>query len=115
MDDASSVRRIQCVSDVNSQRQYLIDLHRTIADTMLQRHSVQKFHDDERVAVVVADLINGADVGMVECGSGTRFPAKTLQRERVLGLLFRKKFQGDETAEFGVLSLVDDTHPSTAQ
>jgi hypothetical protein len=34
---------------------------------------------------------------------------------RVFCKFIRKEFQGDETAEFAVLSLIDDTHPATTE
>ncbi len=35
---------------------------------MLQRHTVQKLHHDIRLTVFLADVVNGANVGMIERG-----------------------------------------------
>jgi serine/threonine protein kinase len=43
---------------------------------------------DERMPALLADLINRADVGMVQSRSGTRLSAKALQRMRILGYVF---------------------------
>ena len=45
--------------------------------------------------------------------SGSGHPE--FQGLRVLGHIVRQKFQGDESAENGVLILVDHSHPATTQ
>ena len=44
-----------------------------------------------------ADVVNRADVGMVESGSGTSFTAETFQCLRVSGNVVRQELQRDET------------------
>jgi hypothetical protein len=63
---------------------------------------------------VFADLVNGAEVGMLQCGSRACFPAKAFERLRVLRHIVRQEFQGDKAAKVGVFSFVDHTHPATA-
>jgi hypothetical protein len=82
---------------------------------MLQRHAVQKFHDDEGLPIVLADLVYRADVGMIESGGGTSFATESFQSLRLLGYVLRQEFQRDEAPKLGVLSLVDDAHPAAAQ
>ena len=69
MDNAFGVRRIECVGDLNRQAQQHFSFEWPAGDTMLQRHTIQKLHGDEGLAVFFADFVNGADVGMVQCGS----------------------------------------------
>ena len=47
-----------------------------------------------------ADVIDGADVGMVEGGGGTRLASETFERLRVLRYIVGQELQGDETTEF---------------
>jgi hypothetical protein len=39
----------------------------------------QEFHDDERLAFVFIDVVNGADVGMIKSGRSARFAFETLE------------------------------------
>ena len=80
------------------------------SDCVLERLSFQKFHRDERMAILFADVVDRADVRMIECGSSTGFPAKTFEGLGILSDIIREELEGDEPAQFGVLSLVDDTH-----
>ncbi len=82
---------------------------------MIQRRPFQEFHYDERPAFMFCDFVYGADVGMVEGRRGTRLPAKAFQHLRVFCNVFRQELQSDKATEFGVLGLIDHTHPAAAQ
>jgi hypothetical protein len=56
---------------------------------VLQCIAFQKFHDDERLAVFFADIMNRADIRMMECGSSFRLALKSFQRLRVFGQFVR--------------------------
>jgi len=82
---------------------------------VLEREAVQKLHGYESVACFLADVVNGADVRMIERGGGPRFAAETLECLCVQSQIFGKKFQGHETGEAGIFGFVDYTHPSSAE
>ena len=112
VDDSLGVRRIQRVGNLDAQRQDGLRLHRPAADAVLQRHPVQVLHHQKRLIAVLADLVNGADVGMVEGRGGARLAAEAFQRLRVLRHVIGQELQSHEAAKFSVFGLVDDTHPA---
>jgi hypothetical protein len=59
--------------------------------------------------------MNGADIGVIEGGSGLRLALKTGQRLGVFGNLVGQKLQGDEAMKAEVLSLIDHPHPATTE
>ena len=61
------------------------------------------------------DLVDRADIGMVESGGGVRLALETGQSLGVLGDVIGKKLQGDKAVQGYVLGLVDHTHPAAAQ
>src|SRR5216683_5546772 len=65
---------------------------------MLQCHAIKKLHGDEGAAVLLADVVNGADVGMIQGRRGLRLTPEASQRLGVFGDIIRKKLQGDEAA-----------------
>ena len=77
--------------------------------------AVQKLHGDEGSAVVFADFVDRADVGMVQRGSGAGLAAKAFERLRIVRDIVRKKFQSDEAAERSVFGFVDDAHAAAAE
>ncbi len=81
---------------------------------MPQGHAIQKFHRDKSVPAFFPDVVDGADVGMVERGSSLSLSSKTAQGLGVAGNLIRQKLQGYETVQPSVLSLLDDAHSAAA-
>ena len=66
MCDALRVGGLQRVGDLDTQFQQLVGREGLGGDAMLERLPFQQLHHDEGLAFVSADVVNGADVGMVE-------------------------------------------------
>src|SRR5208283_4762840 len=66
-------------------------------------------------SALLADVVDGADVGMVERGSGLRFAAKTAEGRGVANHVIGKKLQGDEAMQAGLFGFVDHAHASAAE
>ena len=62
-----------------------------------------------------ADVVDGADVGMVQSGSGARFAPEALEGLRIAGDIVGQKFQSDEAAQARVFGFVDDAHAAAAE
>ena len=82
---------------------------------MLQRQAIKKLHGDERLLMLVINLVNGADIGMVQGGCGLRFALESGQSLPILFNLVRQELQSDKAVQLYVLSLVDNAHPAAAQ
>src|ERR1700680_760560 len=85
------------------------------SNAMLQRRPFQKLHRDEGLGIMLADLINRADVGMIEGRRSAGFAPEALGGLGVLGKFFRKEFQADEASNLKVFGLVDHAHPAAAE
>ena len=92
-----------------------VSFQRAPSDPVLKRHAVQKLHGDERLAVLLADVVNRADVGMIQRGSGLRFALKAGERLRVAGNLVGQELERDEAVQARVLGFVNDTHAAAAE
>ena len=115
MHDPLRMGRVQCIGNLDAERKQRVQLHRTIADDMFQRRAVQVLHDDERLAVLLADVVNGADIRMIERRRSPRLAAESLQRLPVLGHFLRQEFQRDEAVKPSVFRLVNHTHAAAAK
>ncbi len=82
---------------------------------MLQRHSIQKLHGDEPLAVAFIDLMYGANVRMIQRRSGLRFALEASKRLRILGHRVRKEFQRHKAVQLRVLGLIDNAHTTAAK
>ncbi len=115
MHDPLGVRCVQAVGNLDADFKELGNFQRLAADAVLQRLAFEQFHGDEGAAFVFADVVNGADVGMIEQGSGARFAAEALDGLRVLGNIVGEKFQCDAAAQARVFRFVNDAHATAAQ
>ena len=81
-----------------------------IGDPLTQRPAIEEGHYDEGAAIDLVDLVNGADVGMIEFRGGLGFPLETLAAFFVAQQVRSEEFEGDGAVESGVLGLIDDSH-----
>ncbi len=115
VDDAFRVRGIERVGNFNCQSEQYIRLHGPSRDAMLQGHAVQKLHDQKGMPVILPDLVDGADIGMVESRGRLRLSLETGQGLGVLRDRVGQKLQRHKPVQVDVLSLVDHTHAATAK
>ena len=85
------------------------------ANAVAERVSLEQLHGYEGTSLIVIDLVNGADIWMIEGRRGSRFAFEALQGPRIAHRMIRKKLQGNQTAEADVLCLIDDTHAARTE
>ena len=84
MDDAFGVCGIQRIGDLDAQIENFLDQQRFAIHVPAQRFAFDEFHRQEWSPVLLADIMHRADVGVIQRGSSQRFPAKPLQRLRIV-------------------------------
>jgi hypothetical protein len=115
VDDARGVSRIQSVEYFHGDGAQRLHIERTIADALLQRRSVQKLHGDEGAPVLLADVVDRADVRVVQRGGGARVAPEARPRARIRGELGGQELERDKPLEPRVLRPVDNSHPAAAE
>jgi hypothetical protein len=80
MHDPRVVRRLQPIGDLYGPLQQFIGLQGLSPDAVFQRVPFQKLHGDKRLSLVLARLVDHADVRMIQSRGGARFPLHSLQR-----------------------------------
>src|ERR1700722_17410251 len=99
MDDTFAVRGVERVGDLNRERHQGIDCERAPRDLVLERGAIHEFHDDEGAALVLANVVERADVGMVQRRCGALFTAKPLEDKWVAADIVRQELQRDEAPQ----------------
>src|SRR6266436_7079926 len=115
VNDSFGVGGIERVGDFDAERKQSFQFHGTLGDAVLQRRAFQKLHGDEGLPVLLTEVMDRADVGMIQCGRGLRLTLESGEDMRVLGYIFRQELECDETVETGILSLVNDSHPAVTE
>src|SRR6185436_18727395 len=95
--------------------QHRLESEWTGGEPILQRRALQILHGDERAAVLLADVVDRADVGMVERRGGPGFTLKAAQ-----GLGITRQIAGDElerhrTVQARIFGFVHHAHPAAAE
>ena len=87
MDDAASVHGRERGEDVEGDRHGLRDAHGPSLQALVERLAFQQFHRDEQViAVVISDVVDLADVRMIDARRRARLAPEALARGLVVGL-----------------------------
>ena len=83
VNDTSAVRGLKTLRDFFAEFEELVHWQRPTRDAVAQRFAFEQFHDDEELAVLMGNFVDGADVRVIERGGGARLALKSLQSGRV--------------------------------
>jgi hypothetical protein len=115
MNDPLAVCDAECVRHLTPPFKHLLERQRLAGNPMFQRGAFHELHGNKHLTILFANLVDRADVGMIQRRRRTRLSPKTFQCLRNLGQVVGKKFKRDKPAKRGVLGLVNNTHAATAQ
>jgi len=115
MNDALGVSGIESVGDLDGDIEKAVQFEWLAGDEMLQCDSIEEFHDDEGFAVRLSDVIDSANVGVVQGGSGLRFPFEAGERQRIFGDLVGQELESDAAMKAGIIGFVNNAHTATAE
>ena len=111
MDDAMLVSLLQSARDLESNRDGVFTRQRTAHETRLQRLAVVERHRDEQLSFgCFADLVDRADVGVIERRRSAGLVQEAALRIWSHAKVRRKKLQGDVSTEPLVERSVDHAH-----
>ncbi|MCG3159451.1 MAG: hypothetical protein JMDDDDMK_00440 [Acidobacteria bacterium] len=88
---------------------------RALIELRAQFLAFQQFGDEERQALVRADVVNRQDVRVVQCRGRARLLLEAAQAVGVFGELGRQGLDGDLTIQSRVAGFVDFAHATCAQ
>ena len=114
MDDALAVRLVERVGDLGRDLQRLVERQRPLLEARGQRLAVEMRHDEVVRAVDVADVVDAADVRMVERGDGARLALEAGARIGIASDLGRQDLDRDRAIEARVAGSVDLAHAARA-
>ena len=84
-------------------------------DAVFQRRAVEELHHDEGPAVFLANVVDGADVGMIERRGRPGLTPETLKSQRIVGQIIGQELQRHKAAQARVFGLIDDAHTAAAE
>src|SRR5262245_30943914 len=115
MNNALAVRLVESVGDLNAILHNLFDSTSTSLDNVFKGASLQQLHRNEGLAFMLANVINRANVWMIQCCHSACFTLKTLQSLRIFSKVVGKVFQRDESLQPEIFGFVHNAHTSAAE
>ena len=82
---------------------------------MLERDAIEEFHGDEGMPLVLADVVDRADVGMIQGRGSLRLALEAAEGLRIARDVVGQELHGDETVKARVLGLVHHAHSAATQ
>jgi 1,6-anhydro-N-acetylmuramate kinase len=98
MDDALRVCGVERIGDLDRLADHRIDGQGLPADSMFERPPLQQLHHDEVLACMIADVVNRADIRVVQGRCGACLAVETLDGGLVGEELRGEKLQRDVAA-----------------
>jgi hypothetical protein len=113
--DAAAVRLVERVGDFDSNAQSLVWRQRLARQARGQGFAFQVLHHQEVHAVLAADIVENADVGVLQARDGPGLTLKPGAEIRIRTEVGGKDFDGDGALQPRVARLVDLAHAARAQ
>ena len=85
MDHATAMRTLQSFTNFHAEPQHLFERKRAAEQAVGESFAFQKLHDQEVDAVLCADVVESANVGMIQGRNRARFAVQALSGFRVAG------------------------------
>ena len=115
MNDPLFVRGGQRVRDLRADLQRFVDLQRAALEARRQGLAVQELHDEIVGGAFPADVVQRADVRVVERGDGAGLALEPFTNLGVFGKVRGEDLDRDVAPQARVLRPVDLPHPAGAQ
>ena len=115
MQHAPCVGKIERLGNLNRNVQDRAGIQRIPGNLLFQCLAFQQFHDDEMLALVLFDFVDGADVRMIQSRRRAGLGLKPLHRGGVEGKVVGQHLDGHKTAKAEILRPINDAHPAGAE
>ena len=114
MNDSSIVSGCQSARQFHAVVQHLAQPHRAFAKAIAQGLALQQLGHDIRRSVVLADVKNGDNVGMVEGGGGLGFLLKAAKPFGIARPVLGQYLDRNVAFQRGVAGAIDLAHAARA-
>ena len=115
MDDAGRVGVTEAPADFDRDAEHVLHGKRPLANPAGQGLAVVVGHGEVKPAAgSLSDVVDGADVGVIESRRRPRFGEEPLLRAFIRHQVGRQEFERHETAQPRVFGFVDHAHPAAA-
>ena len=98
--DAAGVGGLEGIGDLRAEIEQRLELERARPEPVPQRLALEQLHRDEGLALVLVDVVDRADVGVLERGGRAGFALQPLERLGVARQLLGRNFSATRRPSF---------------
>lgn len=103
-------RRVERIGETDRDIKQRSQFDRCGPDPLFQGFALEQLHRDELPAFVLTDVVNGADMRMIQRRRGACFAEEALHGRAITAYLFGKELQRDMSTETHILGFVHHAH-----
>jgi len=107
MDNARAMCSGERISNLDRNRQRLLERRRALRQAIRQRLPVEVLQDEVVRALVATDIMQRADMRMVQCGNGARLTFEAFAQRRIITDMGGQYLDRHGAIEAGVLRFID--------
>ena len=115
VDDPLDVSRVERVRDLGPELRHPLRGQRGLPEELLEGRPLEQLEHEEGLVLVGPDVVEDADVGVVQAGDGRRLALEPLHGARGAGARGMEELEGDLAPEARVARPVDDAHAAAPQ
>ncbi len=115
MDDAGAVRRGDRIGDLSQELEPSLERQAAAGEGLPEGDAFDLLHRDEVHALLLADVVDRDQVGMIECRRRSRLAGEPRNPLRIRDRVGSENLEGDVPAERGVDRVVHVSHPAAAE
>jgi len=112
MHHTTAMRFIQCIRDLRSQLEHLLQRQRPLLQTLGQRFALDAFHHQVVDSVLMTDVVQHADVRMIQIGDCLGFALEPLFAYGIGRKLRGQNLDSNRALQARVPRAVHFTHPA---
>ena len=105
----------QCLGDLDTDAHDRGGRESGDASKLVERSAIYQFHGDKVLALLLTDLVDGADVGMIEGGGATRLTQQTRTRAGLVHRLLGKHLERHLALQAIIARAIDLPHAARTQ
>ena len=115
MQDAFGVRGVERVGDLRGDVEQVPQIERPPDSCAIERLALEQLHREVELPVVLVEVVDRADVRVIERRRGARLAAEALDRLLGRGVAGGRTLSATWRPSFSVLGAIDDAHAARAE
>src|SRR5438067_1402363 len=115
VDNSAPMCRFQCLCDLSPILQHFLNRQRLARHQLLERPALEKLHHNKVPSLPLANVMDGADIRVIQRGSRASFALEALQMRAEIGRASCREFNRDIAVKTNVFCFVDHSHAARAK